>query len=92
MEKIREIYKGVIEQSQYMREIDLILDRETENLLHGYKDRCTQQEYEVYRGVVYELLAAAKEEAFIAGFRYAVQLVLESSGQKTIFSGAGEVK
>ena len=64
-EKIREIYRFLLSETDYLKEIGKEIDEETERLL---KENRVNLEKKTY---------AAKEKGFIQGFRYAVMLMRE---------------
>ena len=64
-EKIREIYRFLLSETDYLKEIGKEIDEETERL------------YEEVRDELFALTEAAKEKGFIQGFRYAVMLMRE---------------
>lgn len=78
MDKIREIYKAVIEETKYMNHVNQVTENEIQRLLIADKERMSEREYEEYRGKIYQILAVAEEETFLVGFRYALQLILEN--------------
>ena len=77
MEIIREIYKNVIEESEYMDCVNKVVEKNIQILLKEEKEKMSQTEYEEYRAKIYQLLAAAEEESFLVGFRYAIKLFTE---------------
>lgn len=80
MDKIREIYKAVIEETKYMNHVNQVTENEIQRLLIADKERMSEREYEEYRGKIYQILAVAEEETFLVGFRYGIRLLLESCG------------
>lgn len=80
MDKIREIYKAVIEETKYMNHVNQTIENEIQRLLSEDKEKMSEREYEEYRGKIYQILAVAEEETFLVGFRYGIRLLLESCG------------
>lgn len=78
MDKIREIYKAVIEETKYMAHVNQTIENEIQRLLSEDKEKMSEREYEEYRGKIYHILAVAEEETFLVGFRYALQLIMEN--------------
>ena len=77
-EKIREIYRFLLSETDYLKEIGKEIDEETERLLK--ENRVNLEKKDVWRGsrwVYLQLTEAAKEKGFIQGFRYAVMLMRE---------------
>ncbi len=87
MDEIRSIYKKVIEETPYMEKVNAVVDLEIEKLLKPEKEEMKEEQYEQYRGKIYQILAAAEEESFIAGFRYATALFLDAAENRRIIAG-----
>lgn len=77
MDKIREIYKAVIEETNYMDCVNQKVEHEISRLLKNEKKVMSNQEYEEYRGKIYQILAVAEEETFLVGVQYAIGLLLD---------------
>ena len=77
MESIRELYQNLIQGSDYMKDVDEVVEKEIADILKEEREKLTLFEYEEYRAKIYQILASAEEEAFLVGFRYAIRLILE---------------
>ena len=71
-EKIREIYRFLLSETDYLKEIGKEIDEETERLLKENRVNLEKKTYEEVRDELFALTEAAKEKGFIQGFRYAV--------------------
>ena len=76
-EKIREIYRFLLSETDYLKEIGKEIDEETERLLKENRVSLEKKTYEEVRDELFALTEAAKEKGFIQGFRYAVMLMRE---------------
>ena len=76
-EKIREIYRFLLSETDYLKEIGKEIDEETERLLKENRVNLEKKTYEEVRDELFALTEAAKEKGFIQGFRYAVMLMRE---------------
>lgn len=75
---IGQIYRGVVENSQYTKEIDKKLEDYLEKIVSLCPNVNTRKEEDIMLGVAIEMLQCAKESMFILGFRYAAQLGIEA--------------
>lgn len=82
MEIIREIYKGLIQNSKYMETAEKTVMCEIEKLTMVQKQEMPWKEYEMFRAMLFEISAIAQEEAFILGVRYGMKLMQESIYQE----------
>lgn len=77
MEKlIRELFDNREQNTKYNK-IDEEIEQEIRSLLKDEQEHMQPQEYEKYRGKLYEAAFAAKRGGFIEGFRYAARLMAE---------------
>ena len=74
-EKIREIYRFLLSETDYLKEIGKEIDEETERLLKENRVNLEKKTYEEVRDELFALTEA--EKRFIQGFRYAVMLMRE---------------
>lgn len=82
---ISEIYDKVIEQSNFMNEIDLNIEKQIEDVLRNDKAEMGWKEYEDVRDKYVLTASNAKKGGFIKGFQYAVMLLTESHCDKNLF-------
>ena len=79
---IREIYKGIVEDSKYSR----VERKETEKLVEGLLMEkyynIPAYDYEELRDIMFQIVETAEENGFVIGFQYAVSLILESKISK----------
>ena len=68
-EKIREIYRFLLSETDYLKEIGKEIDEETERLLKENRVNLEKKTYEEVRDELFALTEAAKEKGFIQGFR-----------------------
>lgn len=73
---IKEIYNNKVEKAKYNK-IDAEIEKEIQLLLKEEEEHMQRQEYENYRGKLFQTAFIAKESGFIEGFQYAVRLLAE---------------
>ena len=76
-EKIREIYRFLLSETDYLKGIGKEIDEATERLLKENRVNFRIKTCEEVRDELFALTELAKEEGFIQGFRYAVMLTAE---------------
>ncbi|MCI9228034.1 MAG: hypothetical protein HFG86_08400 [Dorea sp.] len=76
-DKIREIYKNIVQNSDEMKFQRERLEKQIETLLEKERKEMDITEYERYRDQYYEITLLAEESGFILGFQYAMQLIAE---------------
>lgn len=86
MDKIKEIYINIVQQTKEMQKQRENVERQIESLLIEEREKMGKMEYELYRDKFYQVVMLAEEGGFNLGFRYAVQLMEECSDKsiKTI--------
>lgn len=77
MEKTREIYRKLVQGTSYMYEVSKEIEEGIEELLDEGLRR-NVRECEQYRDKLYSAAAIAEEAGFVKGFRFAVELMVES--------------
>lgn len=63
-----------------MESVEKKVMKEIEELTLNQKMNMTQEEYETFRGLMFEILAVAQEEAFIVGAHWGIRMLFESFG------------
>ena len=76
-DKTEKIYRFLLSETDYLKEIGKEIDEETERLLKENRVNLEKKTYEEVRDELFALTEAAKEKGFIQGFRYAVMLMRE---------------
>lgn len=74
---IGEIYKNMIQGTNYMDEINQEIQTKIADLLREEQKRMGWKEYEEYRDRAFLIALIAEEGGFIKGFKYAVRLMSE---------------
>lgn len=82
MNKIDEIYRCIVQETEEMREHRQKVDQYIESILEDYKERVKEKEYEMCRDRFYQVALKAEEGGFCLGFRYAVCLMAECYTEK----------
>lgn len=75
MDRIKEIYKSILQGTEEMRKQRDIVEKEIEIIL--MEEKTKKSEYENSRDRYYQVAMLAEEGGFILGFQYAVQLMRE---------------
>lgn len=84
MDKINEIYKEMVQESEEMKVLRKKVEECIENILAGRKKEMKQTEYELCRDLFYQVAMVAEEAGFSLGFQYAAQLMAECYMEKSI--------
>ena len=77
MELVREVYKKVIQNSNYVEQAEKNLVTEIEKLTLHQKEEMPWEKYEEYRDLLFAVSGIAQEEGFVAGARYGINLMIE---------------
>ncbi len=77
MEKIKEIYKSIMQETEDMKRQRKILEHTIEAVLKRSEYGVCEENYEKRRDTLYEVAMAAEEGGFLLGFRYSAQLMAE---------------
>lgn len=78
MNKIREIYRTVLQENDYLKDVTQKMEQDIEMFLKT--DNLTEQHaYEEHRDNLFGLTMRMGEEYFVKGFQYAVELIWECS-------------
>lgn len=78
MELIREIYRGIIKNSEFMGKAEQAVIKEIEELTVIQKGEMALVEYEKFRDILFSVSAIAQEESFIAGVEYGMTMLAQS--------------
>lgn len=76
-EKIKEIYKFLLSETDYLKEAGKDIERAVENLLQKDSLYLNEKGYEEIRDKLFAVTGFAEETGFIKGFQYAVVLMAE---------------
>lgn len=83
-EKIKEIYRFLLSETDYLKETGRVIEKEIEDLLKENKLNPNKKIYEEIRDELFAVTNLATEEGFIKGFQYAVALMSECYTVKEI--------
>lgn len=75
--KIKEIYRNLLSETDYLKESGKDIERAIEELLQNDKLCLNVKGYEEVRDELFAVTSFAEEEGFIKGFQYAVMLMAE---------------
>lgn len=75
---IKNIYKNIVYPSKNAQMEGRKMDEFIDELLQQKKRNMTIQEFEQYRDVLYEVSGKAEEIGFTIGFKYGVEIIMES--------------
>lgn len=75
---IKNIYKNIVYPSKNAQMEGRKMDEFIDKLLQQKKRIMTIQEFEQYRDVLYEVASKAQEIGFTIGFKYGVEIIMES--------------
>ena len=84
MERMIDALYIAIEQEGGFEKMDRAVTEECDRQLTEYRNRMGQQEYENLRDVLFSVYAIAKKSSFEEGFKAAMRLVLEFTGQNPL--------
>lgn len=76
-DRIQEIYKNVVQDSDKTKFQRERLEKQIERLLEKERKEMDITEYERYRDQYFEIAMLAEESGFIQGFQYVMQLIVE---------------
>lgn len=74
---IESLYKELVGESEYLQSSGKSIDELIESLLKEKKQQMSQEKYEEYREIIYQVSNESEKSGFVAGFRYAVILMME---------------
>lgn len=77
MDKIEEIYKSIMQETEHMKIQREILERKIETVLKETEYGICGHNYEKCRDTLYEVAMVAEEGGFKLGFRYTAQLMAQ---------------
>lgn len=76
-DRIREIYKNVVQDTDEMKFQRENLEKQIETLLEKERKGMGFTEYERYRDQFYTIAMMAEENGFVLGFQYVMRLLME---------------
>ena len=75
--KIREIYRCLIQDTKYMEEVNLEVEKKIDQIIKTDRTEMDNQKFEEYRDKFFLIASIGEEAGFIKGFKYAVALFAE---------------
>lgn len=75
---IKDIYKNIVYSSEYMQKKAKEVDEYIDGVLNNDRRSLDNNEYEKKRDLLFGVANKAEEVEFIVGFKYGVELILES--------------
>lgn len=84
MDKIKEIYQNLMQETDEMKYQRKILEEKVEFMLRETGNQMDREAYEAFRDRFYEVAMVAEENGFILGFRYAVKLIMKCNVEKSL--------
>lgn len=75
---IEDIYKNIVYSSEYMQEKAKEVDEYIDGVLNNDRRSLDNNEYEKKRDLLFGVANKTEEVGFIVGFKYGVELILES--------------
>ena len=77
MDKIKEIYQNLMQETEEMKHQRKIVEQKIESVMEESRNKVSTEEYETFRDRFYEVAMVAEENGFVLGFQYAVKLIME---------------